>query len=166
MSIEYNDSFDLAVRIIPRQRTTQANEEDRFACHCVHIDRATERNGQPRLEIEAIEGIDNSQVVTARGAFAAVRERQVDVQTSILARIGDGEQIARKGTFGRSIQTKADLDTLTHVKIPDSHLSKNVTPFLFENMALCRLKEVARYAHTGGSRMRAALVEVYLQHRR
>jgi hypothetical protein len=56
-------------------RAPEVNEEHGLAGDCGHIDESTEREREPGLQIKAIEGVEDVQIVTVRGVGVTVGER-------------------------------------------------------------------------------------------
>src|SRR5262249_11239516 len=55
------------------QRTAKADEEDRVAADRGHIDCPVKGDGQPRLEVEAVQRVDDGEILAVGLAHRAVR---------------------------------------------------------------------------------------------
>jgi anaerobic C4-dicarboxylate transporter len=62
----------IIVSILISQRATQADQKDRFARGCRHLDWSIEGDGQSRLEVEAVESVEHFQVGAVGSALGAV----------------------------------------------------------------------------------------------
>jgi hypothetical protein len=62
------------------------------------------------LKIEAIQRVDDIQVLAVRWASQTVRFGQVYSEPCVLSRISDGEQIAREGGSGHGVETEESTD--------------------------------------------------------
>src|SRR4029434_10692320 len=73
------DADDCAGRIATViQRAAETDEEHRVARDGADVNDAVEGEGQPRLKVESIEGIEDRQVLAVRAARLAVGEWEVD----------------------------------------------------------------------------------------
>ena len=57
------DADDLVAGVVVSKRTPQVDQEDSLALHCCDIDGTTEGDGQPGLQIEAVERVNDVQVL-------------------------------------------------------------------------------------------------------
>src|SRR5262249_44010259 len=79
----------------------QADEEHGAAAHAGDVDRPRERDREAWLQIEAIELVEQIDVLTVGGVNSTVRLRKVDSKSGVLARIGNGKAIRGEGSSGR-----------------------------------------------------------------
>src|SRR5207245_8246587 len=84
------DAFSLVLH--PRE----LDEQRGATVHRGRIDIAVERDGYARLDVEAIQDVDEPDVVAVRHAHAAVRQRHVHAQAGQLRVIGDREYVGRE----------------------------------------------------------------------
>src|SRR5262249_43266775 len=78
------------------QRAAKADEKDRVAGDRGRIDDPVERDREPRLEVEAVQSVDDGEILAVRLTHGAVGQGQVDASSGVLTVIGDGEPVARK----------------------------------------------------------------------
>ena len=74
------------------------NQQDALAANTVRVDCAVKREGDPRLETETVQCVDDRDVVAIRRLLEAIRLRHSNSPASYLAILLDGELIAREGT--------------------------------------------------------------------
>src|SRR5262245_20416664 len=96
------DADNLAAGFGRRSRVLQLDQENGVAIDRAHIDGAAERDGQSRLQVEAIQRVDDGDVVVVRGPRGTVRQWQIDSAAGALTEVGHGEPIARERTALRS----------------------------------------------------------------
>jgi hypothetical protein len=69
----------------------EADQEHRRTGHGCHIDRSIEGYREPRFNIEAVEGVDDGEILAVGLPHIAVHTRQTDSPLCVLARVGDRE---------------------------------------------------------------------------
>src|SRR5262249_8340315 len=97
------------------ERAAQADEKDGGAGDALNIDRTVEGDRQSWLEVEAVEGVDDRDVLAVRRALVAVGERHVHAQAGILVLVRHREAIARKRPTLRCTQIKSGM---YHASLP------------------------------------------------
>jgi hypothetical protein len=84
----------------PNPSAAEADEEDGLARDRRDVDRPRERDRDPRLDVEAVQRVDDVDVGAIVGARRAVRRRQVDAEGGGLRQVELGEQIAGERLLG------------------------------------------------------------------
>jgi hypothetical protein len=77
-----------------------ADEKDVLARDRRQVDRPRERDRDPRLDVEAVERVEDRDVLAIADARRAVRRRQLDAKTRHLGRIGRCVEVGRKRLAG------------------------------------------------------------------
>ena len=79
-----------------RSRVAEPDQEDGAAVDRRHVDRAAERDRQARLQVKAVQRVDDADIRIVRWPAGRVGQREIDSPVGQLARIGHGEPVARE----------------------------------------------------------------------
>src|SRR5262249_21258333 len=100
------DADDLAAPVPGRSRVAEFDQENGGAADRRHVDGAAERDGQARLQVEAVERVDDGHVRIVRRPGGAVGQGKIDPAAGELGRVGHGESVTREGAALRRVQVE------------------------------------------------------------
>ena len=101
---------DLVAKALARQRVAQAYQIHRIAVDGSDIDNASEWDGNAGLDVEAIERIDDVDILAIGNAHRAIRLGQIDVPERVLGKVGFGKSVAGKRARGWTGKVEAYTD--------------------------------------------------------
>jgi len=106
------DSYAVAAAVFLVTCSAQADEKDCLAGRSRSVNRAVERDRQSRLEIEAIESVDDVEVLAVGRPRVTVRLGKVDPQPRVLTWVGHTKAVARERAARMTRQVEEGVNRL------------------------------------------------------
>src|ERR1700737_1933723 len=95
------------------------DQKDRITVHGIDVDRAAERDRETRVEVEAVECVDDPEDLAVRGTYCAVGQRKVDLKSRNVSWVWNRKSVARKWGLLNHIRIKESLNVSRSSRRPE-----------------------------------------------